>query len=336
MKREAKVDVSVLILFFNRPDRLREVFAQVKKACPSRLFLYQDGPRSKSDEQKIEECRAVVEDSEIDWECIVERNYQSTNAGCDPSGYFAQAWAFAHTDKLIVLEDDCVPAVSFFAFCKELLDRYEDDERVWMIAGFNALEKVEREESYFFTDVFSIWGWASWRRVFDTWDGTYQWLDDAQRVSKVETVIKEKELRSDLLPMCRAHKRLGVPHFETIFWSSMLLNDGLAIMSTKNQINNIGVEEDSTHFSTTLKTMPQRLKKQFLMPRYEVPFPLVHPKDKTVDTAFKQKVYLLNAWDKPWRKVQYSLEELVLNLRFGRFATIRTAIGKRVKKIIGR
>lgn len=41
--KSALVDVAVLILFFNRPRQLAQVFEQVKKARPSRLFLYQDG-----------------------------------------------------------------------------------------------------------------------------------------------------------------------------------------------------------------------------------------------------------------------------------------------------
>ncbi len=273
----------------------------------------------------------MVADAEIDWACVVERNYQAVNRGCDPSGYLAQAWAFSRTDKLIVLEDDCVPAVSFFSFCKALLDRYEDDSSVWMIAGFNAVEKVDIAESYFFTDVFSIWGWASWRRVFNTWDSTYQWLSDEQQRRKIEEAIRAKHLRSDLLPMCRAHKDSGVPHFETIFWASMLLHDGVAIMSAKNQINNIGISDDSTHFTTSLRTMPRRLRRQFLMPRYEMTT-MVWNENKVVDTQFKEAVYLLNAWDKPCRKVQYSLEELFWCVRYRRFAAIWHALCRRARK----
>ena len=44
--KSALVDVPVLILFFNRPQQLSQVFEQVKKARPSRLFLYQDGARN--------------------------------------------------------------------------------------------------------------------------------------------------------------------------------------------------------------------------------------------------------------------------------------------------
>ena len=36
------LDISVLILFFNRPESLAKVFEQVRKAQPARLFLYQD------------------------------------------------------------------------------------------------------------------------------------------------------------------------------------------------------------------------------------------------------------------------------------------------------
>ena len=40
-----KIDIPVLILFFARPEPLAKVFEQVKIARPSRLYLYQDGPR---------------------------------------------------------------------------------------------------------------------------------------------------------------------------------------------------------------------------------------------------------------------------------------------------
>ena len=40
-----KIDLAVLCVFFVRPDTFAKVFEQVKKARPSKLFLYQDGPR---------------------------------------------------------------------------------------------------------------------------------------------------------------------------------------------------------------------------------------------------------------------------------------------------
>ena len=147
--KPALVDVGVLILFFNRPEPLKLVFEQVKKARPSKLFLYQDGPRCEKDMPGILACREVM--SDIDWDCEVYTNYQRENAGCDPSNYRAQRWAFSIVDKCIIFEDDSIPSVSFFQFCKELLDKYENDTRISMIAGFNPEETTQGISSdYFF------------------------------------------------------------------------------------------------------------------------------------------------------------------------------------------
>ena len=162
MKQPYKTDIAVLLLFFNRPETFQQVFNEVKKARPSRLFLYQDGMRGERDRVGVEACRQIASDDNIDWECEVHRLYQEKNLGCDPSEYVSQKWAFSIVDKCIVLEDDDVPSQAFFPFCKEMLDRYEHDSRVWMIAGFNTDEITpDVPTDYFFTSVFSIWGWAS-------------------------------------------------------------------------------------------------------------------------------------------------------------------------------
>ena len=328
-------EVGILLIFFNRPDHFGEVFEEVRKARPERLFLYQDGPRNDRDLPGIEACRRIAEN--IDWPCRVERLYQERNYGCDPSEFIAQKWAFSFVDRCIVLEDDDVPSQSFFPFCEELLERYADDPRVTMIAGFNSDEVTpDVAADYFFTTVFSIWGWASWRRVVDQWDEHYTWLDNPDIVGRMQQLIDERKLRSDFLQMCRDHRASGKAYYETIFWSHMLISGGMAIMPTRNQINNRGLTADSTHFSGSLATTPRRLRRQFTMRRFELDFPLRHPAEMVENTAFKERVYRRNAWDHPWIKIQYSLEELWLNLRHGNFGIIAKAIRKRIGKWAGK
>lgn len=330
----SKTDVAVLLLFFNRPDSFQLVFDAVRQARPSRLFLYQDGPRGERDMPGIEACRKIVE--QIDWQCEVHRNYQEKNWGCDPSEFIAQKWVFSICDKCIVLEDDDVPAQSFFPFCKEMLDRYEHDERVMMIAGFNADEVTpDIPYDYFFTTVFSIWGWASWRRVLDLWDETYSFLDDAFNTRQLENVIKCRGFRKELLTMCRDHRAAGKPFYESIFWTSMLMNNGLAIMPTRNLVNNVGATANSTHYSA-LKTMPRRLQRIFTMKRYELDFPLRHPRYVIENVEYKDRIYRIHAWGHPFIKVSRSLEELFLNLRYGNFSQIGRSIRRRFSKWMGK
>ena len=348
IKQPFKTDISVLLLFHARADHFSKVWTEVKKARPARLFLFQDGPRpvdaegnaitdqkQSKDYEGIMACRELVDDKNIDWQCEVHRNYQDKNLGCDPTGYISQQWAFSLTDKCIVLEDDCVPSQSFFPFCKEMLDRYEHDERITMITGFNTDEKTPPNEiggaSYFFTRVFSIWGWASWARVILNRDGDYNFVKDATQFALLKKKVMQYGQRKDMPAMCQWHADSGKQYFESIFWAYMLLHDGLAIMPSVNMISNIGLE-GGTHYSTQLQLLPKRLQRIFTMSRREMVFPLIHPKETVEYLAYQKRHYLRNAWNNPWRKVQYSLEELWLNLKAGNVSQILQAAGSRIKK----
>lgn len=343
-------DVSVLLLFHARADHFGEVWAEVKKARPARLFLYQDGPRpvdasgngiSRQEESKdwpgILACRELVKDENIDWECEVHRLYQEKNYGCDPSEFISQRWAFSLTDKCIVLEDDDVPSQSFFPFCKEMLDYYENDERITMITGFNTDESTPSDDiagaDYFFTRAFSIWGWASWARVVNNWDGDYGFVKDTKQWDTLKQKAAQYAQRNEMLTLCQQHSCAGKEFYETIFWAYMMLHDGLAIMPRVNMINNIGLD-GGAHYATQLELQPKRLRAQFEMHRLELNFPLVHPRQVKEYPDYQKRWYLRNAWNNPWRKVQYSLEELWLNLKHGNFSVITSAVKNRIKKTI--
>ena len=332
MKHPAKIDLSLLILFFNRADVLEKVFEQVRIARPARLFLYQDGPRSEADLPGIEACRKVV--ANVDWECEVHTQYLDVNQGCDPSEFLAVQWAFSMTDKLVMLEDDDVPAQSFFPFCKEMLDRYEHDERIGMIQGCNCEEITEDvAEDYFFTANFNISGWASWRRVFRQWEEHYDFLSNTQAMGELQKLIKERNLRKDFLPMCQGHKASGKAFYESIFSASLLLNSQLAIVPRRNMVNNIGILPDSTHFGGGTDDLPPGFRRIFTMPRYEQEFPLRHPKYVIEHIVHRERVYKIQGWNHPWIHTRRSLWELGHRLRKGDFGHIMKSVKNRLSII---
>lgn len=321
--------ISVLILFFNRPEKLSQVFAEVRKAQPEKLFLYQDGARHEGDLKGIEACREVVR--LIDWPCEVHRLYQTRNYGCDPSEFISQRWAFSHTDKCIVLEDDDVPTQSFFRFCEEMLDRYETDERIGMIQGFNLEERTpDSGEDYFFSTNFSIWGWASWARVVNAWDEHYTWLDNPEAVARIENLTRERKLRKDFLPMARAHRESGKAYYETIFHAHLLLHSQLAVVPRVNMITNTGVTDDSVHFAGSVHTLPAGYRRIFTMGRHELDTPYRHPQYVVDHVAYRHRVYRIMGWRHPWIKAYRSVEELFLNARYGQWKQIGKAFQKRM------
>lgn len=325
------MDISVLILFFNRPEKLAALFAEVRKAQPARLFLYQDGARGEQDYAGVEACRKVV--AHIDWPCEVHRLYQEQNYGCDPSNFMAQRWAFSLTDKCIVFEDDDIPTLSFFRFCHDMLERYANDERVGMIQGFNLEEHTVDAGSadYFFSTNFSIWGWASWSRVVNNWDEHYAWLDDAEALQRIQALTHERKLRKDFLPMARAHKQSGKAYYETIFHAYLLLHSQLAIVPRVNMISNRGVTNDSVHFAGSVQTLPSGYRRIFTMGRHELQWPLKHPRYIVDHVLYRQRVYRIMAWRHPWVKAWRSVEELYINVRHGQWQRITSALVNRLR-----
>ena len=188
---------------------------------------------------------------------------------------------------------------------------------------------------YFFTSTFSIWGWATWKRVADKWDENYSFMRDEYAMRQIKALIRDRRYRPDMLKMFKDHSESGKEYFETIAWATMLLNSGLAIIPSVNMINNIGITGGGTHYTANLKTMPTKLRRLFMMNRKEITFPLRHQTFVTENNDYKERLYRIMAWGHPWIKIRYSIEELMLNLRYGNFRNITKAVVKRLQKWTG-
>lgn len=306
------IEIAVLIIFFNRPEKLQVVFDQVKKARPSRLYLYQDGPREgHNDELGIQVCREIVD--QIDWKCKVVKNYQQKNVGCDPSEFNAIKWMFKTEEKGIILEDDDVPSISFFKFCKEMLDKYEYDTRIFKISGMNNFGKMNEEyASYFFTQLSSIWGWATWKRCVDMYDAEYLFLQDEYLQKNMEAQYKEYGRK---IQTCTRHKNSGKAYYESILWNTQMTNNMLNIVPSVNQITNIGIGANGTHSGESIDLMDKMSKSLFYSERYEMDFPLEHPARVVSDYTYYKKMCELLGFTNPILQKKRHLESRWLKIK---------------------
>ena len=157
----------LLLIAFNRPDQLKMVIDRLRRTQPSQIYVAVDGPRSDkpNDGALVQHSRDLVQ--EIDWPAEIHTLFQERNLGCGLGVSTAISWFFENEERGIILEDDVLPQDSFFPFCSELLDRYEDDDRVLAISGCNFVPPEHQESPhlpYRFSRVPHIWGWATWRR----------------------------------------------------------------------------------------------------------------------------------------------------------------------------
>src|SRR6185436_19386626 len=167
--------VPVALIIFNRPDLTARVFEAIRQAQPRQLFVIADGPRNPDDERLCNEARQVV--AHVDWKCDVRTDFSQTNLGCGRRPASGIDWVFSQVAEAIILEDDCIPAPSFFHFCERLLEHYRNDTRVMHISGNNYLpadkrssEREAQSRSYYFSKYTFSCGWATWRRAWKHYD----------------------------------------------------------------------------------------------------------------------------------------------------------------------
>ncbi len=331
----------IALIFFNRPNVLKAVFETIKVIKPEVLFLIQDGPRKEMwdyDLQKMEECREIVND--ITWECKVLKNYSDENLGCGERVFSGISWAFSTTDRLIILEDDCLPSQGFFLFCDELLERFKNDDRIGMISGMNHLGCFEKNPAdYLFATVGSIWGWATWKRSWGKIDFQLKCFDDANNLRLLKNLFLRNRVPLDLLYKGIKIRKQIKNNVKQSSWSLQrgifdILNNALVVVPKYNLMSNIGLTTDSVHSVDDIKKIPRGLRPLYELKLYELPFPIKHPEFVIEDVEYNimaNRIMGSNKITKLLRRV----ESLVYRIIYGDWTSLKKglegAIYKRVK-----
>jgi hypothetical protein len=284
---EFQLTTPVAFIIFNRPDTTERVFAEIARARPPKLFVVGDGPRANREGEaaKVAATRAII--NRVDWPCEVLTNFSEANLGCKVRVSSGLDWVFEQVPEAIILEDDCLPHPTFFRFCQELLERYRDDQRIGMISGDNfQFGHTINDDSYYFSNINHIWGWASWRN---------RWQHDYDVDLKLWPKMRDEKRFYDWFSS-KAEQDNFAGSLEKVYqgeidtwdyqWQfASRINGRIAVMPNVNLISNIGFGVEATH--TTEQSEFSNL------PAKQINFPLKHPSaifgSVTLDNKFNQR-----------------------------------------------
>lgn len=287
-------NVPILFLVFNRPETTGQVFQRIKEMQPATLFIAADGPRAgkEGENEKCDEVRNIILKG-IDWPCEVKTLFRDSNLGCGNAVSGAITWFFENVEEGIILEDDTLPDPSFFDFCKTLLEKYRNNDKIKMIGGNNFQNgKWRGDGSYYFSAYSHIWGWASWRRAWKEYDFTLSNLDEVKISNILDQYFSDKKIRNHWLEIFH---QLRSGKFDT--WDLQLLycileKGGKTIIPNVNLVSNIGFGMGATHTSN---------KNDILS---DIPYAsldkIIHPKDHSVNE--EADAFTFNNFFQPRRK----------------------------------
>lgn len=281
---QAQLRTPVLFLVFNRPNPTQKVFNAIRGVRPKYLFLASDGCRNNNHDDRLKNSQVKDIIKNVDWDCEVKTLFRDYNLGCKQAVSQAITWFFNHVDQGIIIEDDCLPSNSFFYFCESLLDKYKFNERIGQISGFNGLGSYQKDAcSYHFSNFGSIWGWATWKRAWDSYDVDMKGYPHIKDADYLRNIINDKEeLKNRIKAFDQTYNGLiDTWDYQWIF--CRLVNRYLIILPYKNLVQNIGFNSDATHTKFDNSNFSS-------LNSYEINFPLVHPSHYCPDLNFELRL----------------------------------------------
>ncbi|MFH0951471.1 MAG: hypothetical protein V1765_03300 [bacterium] len=270
----------ILFLIFNRPETTKKVLEQIKLVKPRQLFIAADGPRinNSDDIEKCSATRAIV--NKIDWPCQVQTLFRSENLGCRLAVSTAIDWFFSQVEEGIILEDDCLPQIDFFKFCELMLNKYRDQPRVMHISGDNfLLQSLSGSISYFVSRIPNIWGWATWRRAWQLYDGQLRTWQNFLDQEKIKNIFKSKIQQVVWLEVL-SKSACGQENSWDWQWTYAVFDhDGLCLNPAVNLVSNIGFDKTALHTRQT--NHPWKA-----LPVNSLNWPLAEPKNLAINADY--------------------------------------------------
>jgi len=274
---EFKVEIPILIIAFNRPELTKQLIGKIKSVKPSKIYIAADGPRSHVvNEVNLCEQTQNLFQTEIDWNCTVNKKFRTNNVGCKKNINEALDWFFSNEEMGIVIEDDCEVNNSFFRFCEELLIKYKNNNKIKIISGNYYFQNEVKKDSYYFSRCPGTHGWATWK---NTWFKNDKEMKSWYGLTDFFWLVLF--FKFDIVKAHYFFKKFSYSYYGIInSWDYQLLysiwkSNGLIIRPYTSLSKHIGWGSDATHSKRNDQHPEVKI--------HDLEFPLTHPKNINVN-----------------------------------------------------
>jgi putative methyltransferase (TIGR04325 family) len=236
----------IILFTYNRLEHLTQSIAALKKnklAKESKLFIFSDGPKNNSDNEKINKLREYIKT--IKGFATIKVVKRNKNIGLAKSITSGVTEIINKYGKVIVLEDDLIISPYFLKYMNDALELYENNKKVISIHGYIYPLKTSLPETFFLKGA-DCWGWATWKRGWDLFDKNGKKL-----LSKIQknNLANEFNFNNTYPYLEMLQDRVnGLNNSWAILWyASAFLKNKLTLYPGKSLVQNIGLDNSGTH-----------------------------------------------------------------------------------------
>lgn len=216
-------------------------------AVDTDLIVYSDGARNAQDVGAVEEVRSYVRS--LSGFKSVTLKCRSKNFGLAKNIIEGVTETFLEHERLIILEDDLVTAPTFLRYMNDALTLYAQDERVVSVHGYIYPVKATLPDVFFLLGA-DCWGWATWRRGWQVFNGDGQALLAELERKKLSHAF-DFDGSYPYTQMLKDQVAGKNSSWAIRWYASAFLAEKLTMYPARSLVRNIGNDNSGTHCAET-------------------------------------------------------------------------------------
>ncbi len=286
----------IVLFVFNRPEHTRKTVEALSKnvlAKESELYVYSDSYRNSEEKDLVSKVRNYIKTIKgFKKVHIIERE---KNYGLAKSVIWGVSDVLKKSSRVIVLEDDLITSSFFLQYMNELLEKYENEKKVYSITGFGYntdIMQIPPDYPYdiYFSPRAASWSWATWS---DRWKSVDWEVSDYENFKKDRKKNEEFKKSGEDVTIMLEKQMQGLIDSWAIRWAYHHYKMGAyCIYPVKSYINNIGFDGSGVHCGTS-----ERFNNHILNISLNISIPEVVELDPVIMKNF-QKIFKRNLFKK--------------------------------------
>lgn len=247
------MNLAPIILFvYNRPWhtlQTLEALAKNELAEESVLYIYADGAKGNAtaeDLDQIAETRTIIRKKE--WCKKVTIIESETNKGLADSVIRGTTDIVNKYGKVITLEDDVVTSKYFLKFMNEALDKYSENNEIFMVGGYNfPVKEIKSINSSFFIPLTSTQAWGTWKRAWTIFDINASGYEELKTNDILRKSFNLGGIYDYSGMLFKQMEDQNISSWAIKWWWSVFKKNGLVLYPDKSLIKNIGWDATGRH-----------------------------------------------------------------------------------------
>ena len=229
---------NIIIFAYNRPKNLKKNIKNLLNLKGRKFYFVLDGHKSSDDRNKTEKVHQIVNKSKFKKKKILK--FQN-NIGVRNIFQKGLDWVFKFERKIIIIEDDVIIKKDFFDWADLLLEKHKNNKKISQISANNVNDKItkNKKNDFFISKYSNIWGWATWKDRWESYDNTFSKLNKILRSEKIFISKNEEKYWKKYFILHKKNKKYGSWDFAWTYTN--FLKKRYSIVPKKNLSINTGL-----------------------------------------------------------------------------------------------